>query len=119
MCRSVLDRLQMRLAALHVCDELFLRSKHFRRLLMDNKFPIFVEQVVAPGKSLPAPKDAAKTLLEKALECIQQWNQRFSRHHVELTIAHTYGSCPIVQTAPCNGVDQSRLLPVAWPAWPI
>lgn len=84
----------MRLAAMHVCDELFVRSRHFRRLLLDNKFPIFVEQVVAPGKSLPAPKEAAKQLREKALDSIQLWTQRFGQHHVELTMAYTYVYSP-------------------------
>lgn len=79
----------MRLSAMHVCDELFVRSKRFRSLLIDNKFPIFVEQVVAPGKSLPAPKEAATKLRAMALHSIQQWTQRFGDHNVELTIAYT------------------------------
>lgn len=79
----------MRLAAMHICDELFIRSKRFRYLLIDNKFPIFVEQVVAPGKSLPAPKEAAKNLREMALNSIRRWTQRFGNHNVELTIAYT------------------------------
>eukprot|EP00892_Ulva_mutabilis_P000346 jgi/Ulvmu1/10311/UM060_0113.1 len=79
-----------RLAAMHVCDELFVRSKRFRNLLIDNRFPIFVEQVVAPGKSLPAPKEAAAKLRAMALQSIQQWTRRFGSHHVELTIAYTY-----------------------------
>jgi hypothetical protein len=80
---------QMRLAALLLCDVLFQRSKRFRHHLLE-KFPDFIEAAFAPGKKLPAPQDFAVQLRELASKLVLEWTNKFGSFYPQPGIAVTY-----------------------------
>jgi hypothetical protein len=57
---------KLRYLALLLCDVIFLRSKHFRELLVGD-LKRFVELTIGTGKPLPPPHNVAKTLKNTAL----------------------------------------------------
>ena len=70
--------LQVRLHAVALCDELFMRSSIFRGL-MARRFSRFLELSVGHRSEnpLPGPQEAAVQLRERALEAIEVWTERF------------------------------------------
>ena len=70
--------LQVRLHAVALCDELFMRSRIFRGL-MAQRFSRFLELSVGHRSEnpLPGPQEAAVQLRERALEAIEVWTERF------------------------------------------
>lgn len=82
---------QIRLSAAQVCHELFLRSQHFRDLLIAD-FKDFVDRVVEvkAQAALPPPREAAKALNVFALQAIQEWYRRFGETSARLKVAYNY-----------------------------
>ncbi|KAL6078769.1 Ubiquitinyl hydrolase 1, variant 2 [Balamuthia mandrillaris] len=82
---------QVRLTCVLLIHELFLRSKHFRLLLVKNLKP-FVELSVGPRVThpLPPPLDVAEQLRRKGLECIEEWHEKHGAFYKELRVTFQY-----------------------------
>ncbi|CAH1447807.1 unnamed protein product [Lactuca virosa] len=81
------DHSQVRYLALAIIHELFMRSKLFRRLIVEN-----LEQLLSlsvgfrRNQPLPAPPAIASKLRLKAIEFLERWNTTFGIHYRQLRL---------------------------------
>ncbi|XP_042487835.1 UV-stimulated scaffold protein A homolog [Macadamia integrifolia] len=84
---------QVRYLALLIIDELFMRSKLFRSLLVMN-FGQFLSLSVGFGSGvnqpLPPPDGIAKKLRSKAIEFLEKWNDSFGIHYRQVRLGFNY-----------------------------
>ncbi|KAF3521011.1 hypothetical protein DY000_02061950 [Brassica cretica] len=82
---------QVRLLTLLIIDELFMRSKLFRTLIVE-KFDQLLSLSVGFRNSLPlpAPPAVATTLRTKAIEFLEKWNLSFGLHYKEIRLGFDY-----------------------------
>lgn len=82
---------QVRYLTLHIVDELFMRSKLFRELLVST-FESFLQYTVGHRTTspLPPPSERALMLREKALEFTEKWNGAFGLHYRALHLGFRY-----------------------------
>ncbi|CAA7038445.1 unnamed protein product [Microthlaspi erraticum] len=82
---------QVRYLTLLIIDELFMRSKLFRALIIEN-----LEQLLSLSigfrrdQPRPAPLDIANNLRKKAIEFLEKWNLSFGLHYKELRLGFDY-----------------------------
>lgn len=85
------DHSQVRYLALQIIDELFMRSKLFRTLIVEN-----LEQLMSLSVGfrrnlpLPAPPSVASLLRTKAIEFLEKWNVSFGVHYRQLRLGYDY-----------------------------
>lgn len=85
------DHSQVRYLALQIIDELFMRSKLFRTLTVEN-----LEQLMSLSVGfrrnlpLPAPPSVASLLRTKAIEFLEKWNVSFGVHYRQLRLGYDY-----------------------------
>lgn len=85
------DHSQVRYLALAIIHELFMRSKLFRRLIVEN-----LEQLLSlsvgfrRNQPLPAPPAIASKLRLKAIEFLERWNTTFGIHYRQLRLGYDY-----------------------------
>ncbi|CAI9292081.1 unnamed protein product [Lactuca saligna] len=85
------DHSQVRYLALAIIHELFMRSKVFRRLIVEN-----LEQLLSlsvgfrRNQPLPAPPAIASKLRLKAIEFLERWNTAFGIHYRQLRLGYDY-----------------------------
>ncbi|EFA79970.1 ENTH/VHS domain-containing protein [Heterostelium album PN500] len=82
---------QVRLSALNIINELFMRSKYFRELLCEQLTVLFENAVGTDAtKPLPPPAQTALFMRPKALEYIERWYEAFGEHYMHLRIGYHY-----------------------------
>ncbi|KAH1107020.1 hypothetical protein J1N35_010788 [Gossypium stocksii] len=85
------DHSQVRYLTLLVIDELFMRSKLFRTLLVENLDQLLALSVgFRRNMPLPAPPAIASTLRSKAIEFLEKWNASFGIHYRQLRLGFDY-----------------------------
>ena len=83
--------LQVRYLALLIIDELFMRSKLFRTLLVMNLDQLLSLSVgFRRNQPLPAPPAVASILRSKAIEFLEKWNTSFGIHYRQLRLGFDY-----------------------------
>ncbi|KAF6140827.1 hypothetical protein GIB67_042240 [Kingdonia uniflora] len=85
------DHSQVRYLTLLIIDELFMRSKLFRSLLVVN-FDQFLSLSIGFRRNLPlpAPLAVASRLRTKAIEYLEKWNTSFGIHYRQLRLGYGY-----------------------------
>ncbi|KAK6919975.1 UV-stimulated scaffold protein A [Dillenia turbinata] len=82
---------QVRYLSLLIIDELFMRSKLFRTLLVVNLDQLLSLSVgFRRNLPLPAPPAIASTLRLKAIEFLEKWNASFGFHYRQLRLGVDY-----------------------------
>lgn len=82
---------QVRYLALLIIDELFMRSKLFRTLLVENLDQLLSLSVgFRRNLPLPAPPAVASLLRSKAIEFLEKWNNTFGVHYRQLRLGYDY-----------------------------
>ncbi|XP_010052806.2 UV-stimulated scaffold protein A homolog [Eucalyptus grandis] len=82
---------QVRYMSLLIIDELFMRSKLFRTLIVEN-----LDQLLSfsmgfrKNMPLPAPQAVASRLHSKAIEFLEKWNASFGVHYRQLRLGFDY-----------------------------
>ncbi|PIN12382.1 hypothetical protein CDL12_15008 [Handroanthus impetiginosus] len=85
------DHSQVRYLALLIIDELFMRSKLFRSLLVENLDQLLSLSVgFRRNHPLPAPASVASVLRSKAIEFLEKWNESFGVHYRQLRLGYDY-----------------------------
>ncbi|XP_022757558.1 UV-stimulated scaffold protein A homolog [Durio zibethinus] len=85
------DHSQVRYLTLLIIDELFMRSKLFRTLLVENLDQFLALSVgFRRNMPLPAPPAIASTLRSKAIEFLEKWNASFGIHYRQLRLGFDY-----------------------------
>ncbi|XVE73705.1 hypothetical protein DITRI_Ditri11bG0140200 [Diplodiscus trichospermus] len=85
------DHSQVRYLTLLIIDELFMRSKLFRTLLVENLDQLLALSVgFKRNMPLPAPPAVASTLRSKAIEFLEKWNVSFGIHYRQLRLGFDY-----------------------------
>ncbi|GLT84787.1 hypothetical protein SLE2022_030010 [Rubroshorea leprosula] len=85
------DHSQVRYLTLLIIDELFMRSKLFRSLLVENLDQLLTLSVgFRRNLPLPAPPAVASVLRAKAIEFLEKWNASFGLHHRQLRLGFDY-----------------------------
>lgn len=83
--------LQVRYLALLIIDELFMRSKLFRTLLVENLDQLLSLSVgFRRNLPLPAPPAVASVLRSKAIEFLEKWNASFGIHYRQIRLGFDY-----------------------------
>ncbi|XP_047962738.1 UV-stimulated scaffold protein A homolog [Salvia hispanica] len=82
---------QVRYLALFIVDELFMRSKLFRSLLVEN-LDLFLSLSIGFRRNhpLPPPASIASLLRSKAIEFLEKWNDSFGIHYRQLRLGYDY-----------------------------
>ncbi|KAK8963581.1 hypothetical protein KSP40_PGU019427 [Platanthera guangdongensis] len=82
---------QVRYLAVHVVDELFMRSKLFRAHFVVN-LDQFLSLSVGFRKNLPLPPPSAiaANLRSKSIEILEKWNASFGIHYKQLRLGFDY-----------------------------
>ncbi|KAG6427211.1 hypothetical protein SASPL_111452 [Salvia splendens] len=82
---------QVRYLALLIVDELFMRSKLFRSLLVEN-LDLFLSLSIGFRRNhpLPPPASIASLLRSKAIEFLEKWNDSFGIHYRQLRLGYDY-----------------------------
>ncbi|CAH2063175.1 unnamed protein product [Thlaspi arvense] len=82
---------QVRLLTLHIIDEIFMRSKLFRALIVENLDQLLSLSVgFRTNLPLPAPSAVATILRTKAIEFLEKWNLTFGLHYKEIRLGFDY-----------------------------
>ncbi|KAL8499672.1 hypothetical protein ACS0TY_019589 [Phlomoides rotata] len=82
---------QVRYLALLIIDELFMRSKLFRSLLMENLDQLLSLSIgFRRNHPLPAPASVAIALRSRAIEFLEKWNESFGIHYRQLRLGYDY-----------------------------
>lgn len=82
---------QVRYLSLLIIDELFMRSKLFRTLIIENLDQLLSLSVGFRNTLLlPAPSAIATTLRTKAIEFLEKWNLSFGLHYKEIRLGFDY-----------------------------
>ncbi|GAV86278.1 DUF2043 domain-containing protein [Cephalotus follicularis] len=85
------DHSQVRYLTLVVIDELFIRSKLFRSLLVENLDQLLTLSVgFRRNLPLPPPPAVASRLRSKAIEFLEKWNASFGVHYRQLRLGFDY-----------------------------
>lgn len=85
------DHSQVRYLALLIIDELFMRSKLFRSLLVENLDQLLSFSVgFRRNHPLPAPASVASVMRTKAIEFLEKWNDSFGIHYRQLRLGYDY-----------------------------
>lgn len=83
--------LQVRYLALLIIDELFMRSKLFRTLVVENLDQLLSLSVgFRRNLPLPAPPAVASLLRSKAIEFLEKWNLSFGVYYRQLRLGYDY-----------------------------
>ncbi|ERN14096.1 UV-stimulated scaffold protein A homolog [Amborella trichopoda] len=82
---------QVRYLALLIIDELFMRSKLFRSLLVVN-FDGFLGLSTGFRRNMPLPPPAsiASILRSKSIELLEKWNDSFGCHYKQIRLGYDY-----------------------------
>ncbi|XP_057462770.1 UV-stimulated scaffold protein A homolog [Actinidia eriantha] len=81
------DHSQVRYLALLIIDELFMRSKLFRTLLVENLDQLLTLSVgFRRNLPLPAPPSVASVLRSKAIEFLEKWNVSYGLYYRQLRL---------------------------------
>lgn len=78
---------QIRLAAMQVTHELFMRSSVFRARAVDCLRELVELGVGSADEDLPPPKRFAKMLLKYTVRCVCAWEQAHGKKYLQLTAA--------------------------------
>ncbi|XP_052119331.1 LOW QUALITY PROTEIN: UV-stimulated scaffold protein A homolog [Arachis duranensis] len=85
------DHSQVRYLALLIINELFMRSKLFRTLIVENLDQLMTLSVgFRRNLPLPAPPAVASVLHSKAIEFLEKWNVSFGFHYRQLRLGYDY-----------------------------
>ncbi|XP_031113823.1 UV-stimulated scaffold protein A homolog [Ipomoea triloba] len=85
------DHSQVRYLTLLIIDELFMRSKLFRAILVENLDHLLTLSVgFRRNLPLPAPASVASVLRSKAIEFLEKWNTSFGIHYRQLRLGYDY-----------------------------
>ncbi|KAI3681871.1 hypothetical protein L6452_36676 [Arctium lappa] len=85
------DHSQVRYLTLAIIHELFMRSKLFRALIVENLDQLLTLSVgFRRNQPLPAPPSIASKLRSKAIEFLERWNSTFGIHYRQLRLGHDY-----------------------------
>ncbi|PON36479.1 ENTH/VHS [Parasponia andersonii] len=85
------DHAQVRYLTLLIIDQLFMRSKLFRNLLVENMDNLLTLSVgFRRTQPLPAPPAIASLLRSKAIEFLEKWNESFGIHYRQLRLGFDY-----------------------------
>ncbi|CAK9328598.1 unnamed protein product [Citrullus colocynthis] len=85
------DHSQVRYLSLLVIDELFMRSKLFRSLVVEKLDQLLTLSVgFRRNMLLPEPAAVASTLRSKAIEFLEKWNDSFGIYHRKLRLGYDY-----------------------------
>ncbi|KAI7732968.1 hypothetical protein M8C21_004254 [Ambrosia artemisiifolia] len=85
------DHSQVRYLTLNIIHELFMRSKLFRTLVVDNLDQLLTLSVgFRRNQPLPAPPAVASKLRSKAIEFLEKWNTTFGIHYRQLRLGYDY-----------------------------
>lgn len=83
--------LQVRYLTLLIIDELFMRSKLFRTLVVENLDQLLSLSVgFRRNLPLPAPPAVASLLRSKAIEFLEKWNLSFGVYYRQLRLGYDY-----------------------------
>ncbi|KAI9125707.1 hypothetical protein K1719_003125 [Acacia pycnantha] len=83
------DHSQVRYLTLLIIDELFMRSKLFRTLLVENLDQLLSLSIgFRQNYPLPAPPAVASVLRSKAIEFLEKWNHSFGVHYRQLRLGY-------------------------------
>lgn len=82
---------QVRYLTLLVIDELFMRSKLFRSIVVEKLDQLLTLSVgFRRSMVLPEPAAVASTLRSKAIEFLEKWNDSFGIYHRKLRLGYDY-----------------------------
>lgn len=85
------DHSQVRYLALLIIDELFMRSKLFRTIVVENLDQLLTLSVgFRRTLPLPPPASVASVLRIKAIEFLEKWNSSFGIHYRQLRLGYDY-----------------------------
>ncbi|KAK7285782.1 hypothetical protein RJT34_20563 [Clitoria ternatea] len=85
------DHSQVRYLSLLIIDEIFMRSKLFRTLVVENLDQLLSLSVgFRRNLPLPAPPAVASVLRSKAIEFLEKWNLSFGVHYRQLRLGYDY-----------------------------
>ncbi|KAH7578057.1 hypothetical protein ACOSQ2_000832 [Xanthoceras sorbifolium] len=85
------DHSQVRYRTLLIIDELFMRSKLFRTLVVENLDQLLSLSVgFRRNLPLPAPPAIASILRSKAIEFLEKWNASFGVHYRQIRLGFDY-----------------------------
>ncbi|CAK7348712.1 unnamed protein product [Dovyalis caffra] len=85
------DHSQVRYLTLLIIDELFMRSKLFRTLVVENLDQLLSLSVgFRRNHPLPAPPAVASVLRSKAIEFLEKWNSSFGNHYRQIRLGFDY-----------------------------
>ncbi|KAJ6328800.1 hypothetical protein OIU77_010478 [Salix suchowensis] len=85
------DHSQVRYLTLLIIDELFMRSKLFRTLVVENLDQLLSLSVgFRRNHPLPAPPAVASILRSKAIEFLEKWNSSFGIHYRQIRLGFDY-----------------------------
>ncbi|KAI3800591.1 hypothetical protein L1987_28683 [Smallanthus sonchifolius] len=85
------DHSQVRYLTLTIIHELFMRSKLFRTLIVENLDQLLTLSVgFRRNQPLPAPPAIASKLRSKAIEFLEKWNHTFGIHYRQLRLGYDY-----------------------------
>ncbi|KAH7512074.1 hypothetical protein FEM48_Zijuj12G0051900 [Ziziphus jujuba var. spinosa] len=85
------DHSQVRYLTLLIIDQLFMRSKLFRTLLVENLDQLLTLSVgFRRNQPLPAPPSVATLLRNKAIEFLEKWNSSFGIQYRQLRLGFDY-----------------------------
>uniref|UniRef100_A0A6M2EC70 UV-stimulated scaffold protein A C-terminal domain-containing protein n=1 Tax=Populus davidiana TaxID=266767 RepID=A0A6M2EC70_9ROSI len=85
------DHSQVRYLTLLIIDELFMRSKLFRALVVENLDKLLSLSVgFRRNHPLPAPPAVASVLRLKAIEFLEKWNSSFGIHYRQIRLGFDY-----------------------------
>lgn len=85
------DHSQVRYLALLIIDELFMRSKLFRTIVVENLDQLLTLSVgFRRNLPLPPPASVASVLRPKAIEFLEKWNSSFGIHYRQLRLGYDY-----------------------------
>lgn len=85
------DHSQVRYLSLLIIDELFMRSKLFRTLVVENMDQLLALSVGFRRNSpLPAPLSVATVLRKKAIEFLEKWNTIYGLYYRQVRLGYEY-----------------------------
>ncbi|KAK7338065.1 hypothetical protein VNO77_18662 [Canavalia gladiata] len=85
------DHSQVRYLSLLIIDELFMRSKLFRTLVVESLDQLLSLSVgFRRNLPLPAPPSVASILRSKAIEFLEKWNVSFGAYYRQLRLGYDY-----------------------------
>ncbi|KAJ4827842.1 hypothetical protein Tsubulata_012987 [Turnera subulata] len=85
------DHSQVRYLTLLIIDELFMRSKLFRTIVVENLDQLLSLSVgFRRNYPLPAPQAVAAAMRKKAIEFLEKWNSSFGVHYRQIRLGFDY-----------------------------